>query len=165
MITVEELNDTEIGEVLRRVGYGHLACSRDDVPYVIPVHFAYDAGRIVVYTTEGKKSEIIAENPLVCLQAEDVIDNQHWESVIVNGTATRLTDEDEREATMRLITSVNPTLTPAVSIQWLDSWVRENLEVIYVITPDRKSGRRAVSISRKSGVDVQIGRSAKTLVY
>ena len=85
MIEIDEMSDPEIREFLRRVGYGHLACSRDDQPYVVPVNFAYRDGEIFVYTTEGKKTEFIAANPRVCLQAEEVEDNKHWQSVIVYG--------------------------------------------------------------------------------
>jgi nitroimidazol reductase NimA-like FMN-containing flavoprotein (pyridoxamine 5'-phosphate oxidase superfamily) len=143
MIEVKELSDSEIAELLRRTGYGHLACARGGEPYVVPVHFAYDDGDIYVYTTEGKKFEIIKENPRVCLQAEQVKDNQHWLSVIVDGEAVQIVDEQERERAMKLITAVNPTLTPAVSVHWMDNWVRENIEVIYRIHPLRVSGRRS----------------------
>lgn len=145
MIEIAELSDSEISELLERIGYGHLACSRDDTPYVVPVHYSYSAEGLFVYTTEGKKSEFIAANPRVCLQAEEVNDNHHWQSVIVDGVATRLTDEAEREIAFKKILEINPTLTPAVSIHWMDEWVRENIEVIYRIKPERMSGRRSVA--------------------
>jgi nitroimidazol reductase NimA-like FMN-containing flavoprotein (pyridoxamine 5'-phosphate oxidase superfamily) len=144
MIEVEELSEAEIEELLGRVGYGHLACSRANRPYVVPVHYAYQDGVIFVYTTEGKKSEIIKENPHVCLQAEEVTDNQHWQSVIVDGVAERITDGVEREKALELIIAVNPSLTPAVSIHWMDEWIRENIEAVYRVTPEHTSGRRAV---------------------
>ena len=145
MIEVKELSEDEISELLKRTGYGHLACSRDGEPYIVPIHFAYDDGEIYVYTTEGKKYEIIKKNPRVCLQAEHVVDNENWQSVIVDGEAVQIEDEKERERAMKLITAVNPTLTPAVSIRWMDSWVRENIEVIYRIRPLRTSGRRSAA--------------------
>ena len=145
MIEVEELREDEIRGLLSRLHYGHLAVADDDVPYVVPVHFAYDNGEIIVYTTDGKKSVIINKNPLVCLQAEEVIDNEHWESVIVNGKAIRLTEDIEIANALKLITSINPTLTPAISVHWLDNWVKENIPVIYHIAPERSSGLRAAS--------------------
>jgi nitroimidazol reductase NimA-like FMN-containing flavoprotein (pyridoxamine 5'-phosphate oxidase superfamily) len=145
MIEVKELTDAEMVELLQSTAYGHLACSRNDEPYVVPVHFAYDDGEIYVYTTQGKKYEIIRSNPRVCLQAEQVRDNHHWRSVIVEGEAVQITDQEERERAMQKIASVNPTLTPAVSIRWMDNWVRENIEVIYRIYPLRMSGRRAAN--------------------
>ena len=144
MIEIEDLSEKEITAMLSRLGYGHLACCRGDVPYVVPVNFAFEEGRIYLYTTEGKKADFIASNPNVCLQAEDVVDNRHWQSVIVDGVASEIEDGDEREYALKLIVKVNPTLTPAVSIRWMDEWVRENIEVIYLIRPTATSGRRAL---------------------
>ena len=148
MIEVEELGNEQVEELLHRVQYGHLACADGDKPYVVPVHFAYDPPYIYVYTTEGKKSEIIDKNPKVCLQLEDVKDNSNWLSVIVDGEAEALLSEPERERARTAIARVNPTLTPAVSVRWMDNWVRENIEVIYRITPIETSGRASVAGSR-----------------
>ena len=141
---VSELSNDEILEILKRVIYGHLACSRNDEPYVEPIHFVSGEGEIFIYTTEGKKSEIIDANQRVCLQAEEVTDNQHWQSVIVDGVAERINEPFERERVMKLIVAVNPTLTPALSIHWMDNWVRENIEIVYRIKPTITSGRRAI---------------------
>src|SRR5258708_29413747 len=112
MIEVREMDNNEIVELLSRIGYGHLACSLRDQPYLVPIHYAYEGPKIYIYTTEGKKSEIIEKNPRICLQVEDVQDNKHWKSVIVTGEAERLTDEDKREAALKAIVIANPTLTP-----------------------------------------------------
>lgn len=144
MIEIEDLTDAEISDLLMRVGYGHLACCQDDRPYVVPVHYAYDGISIFIYTTEGKKFEIIRHNPNVCLQVEEVVDNRHWLSAVIDGIAIGLTHGPERGRALELVVSANPTLTPAVSIRWMDDWVRENIEVIYRITPTMTSGRRSV---------------------
>ena len=151
MIEVREMNDAEINEVLKHIGYGHLACSLNDKPYVVPIHYAYAERKIYIYTTEGKKTQMIGENPNVCLQVEDVKDNKHWKSVIITGTAEQLTSEDAREAALKAIVAVNPTLTPAVSIHWMDNWVRENIEVVYSITPSEMTGRLSVASHEIAG--------------
>ncbi len=115
MIQVEELSDSEINALLSRVGYGHLACSRDAQPYVVPVHYAFHGGEVYIYTTEGKKFEVIRTNPLVCLQVEEIMDNQHWTGVIVDGVAEQMTEPAERPKAIDLVIAVNPTLTPALS--------------------------------------------------
>src|SRR5262244_1054115 len=76
MIEVREMSDKGIEELLSRVGYGHLACCLDDKPYLVPIHYAYDGTNVYIYTTEGKKSEIIERNPNICLQVEDVRTNR-----------------------------------------------------------------------------------------
>ncbi len=144
MIEVVDLSESEITDLLKRVGYGHLACCKEGKPYVVPVHYAFEDGGIYIYTTEGKKADIIAVNPAVCLQVERVVDNRNWESVIVEGIAAKLPRGAERDKALESVVAVNPTLTPAVSIRWLDEWVKENIEVIYRVTPTTTSGRRSL---------------------
>lgn len=148
MIEIEEMYDDEIRKTLKRLNYAHLACCRDDLPYVVPVHYAYDGEHIFIYTTEGKKAEMLRANPELCLQAEDVADKENWVSVIAFGQAERLVDEDERRSALDRILEINPRLTPAVSIRWMDSWVRENVEVIYRVRPRKMTGRRTVDRNR-----------------
>ena len=87
MLEILEMGRDEIDRLLSRVGYGHLACSRDDQPYVLPIYYTYDGGQIYVYTTVGLKSEIIANNPKVCLQIEEIKPDGAWRSLVVMGDA------------------------------------------------------------------------------
>ena len=150
MIEIEEMRAGEAREVLGQLNYAHLAVSKDNIPYVVPVHYAFDGDDLFIYTTEGKKADIIKVNPEICLQAEDVEDNENWKSVMVAGTAERITDEDSREKALDLILKINPKLTPAIGIRWMDSWVRENVEVIYRITPRSVTGRQTIKRGRSA---------------
>jgi nitroimidazol reductase NimA-like FMN-containing flavoprotein (pyridoxamine 5'-phosphate oxidase superfamily) len=145
MIEVRELGNNEIEELVSRIDYGHLACCVDDEPYVVPIHYAYDPPYIYVYTTEGKKSKILRQNPRVCLQIEDVRDNENWSSAILFGEAEQLTDETERAQAIEAVARINPTLTPAVSVRWMDNWVRENIEVVLRIVVLEMTGRTSVA--------------------
>ncbi len=164
MLEVQEMTNNEIEEVLARVGYGHLACARDNRPYVVPVHYAYDKPNIYIYTTEGMKTDIIKANPQVCLQIEEAVDNGNWRSVIANGDAEQITDLKEREEVLRLILATNPTLTPAISIRWMDNWVRENREVVYRIKPSLITGRSSVKV-KISAAFAQPGNARKSQIY
>lgn len=147
MIEVQEMSDNEIEEILQRVGYGHFACARNNRPYIVPIHHAYSKPNIYIYTTEGLKTEIISANPEVCLQVEEVIDNGDWRSIVIHGEAEQIVDRIEREEALKLITGVNPTLTPAISIRWMDNWIRENREVVYRIKPSTITGRSSVKVN------------------
>ena len=144
---VLDLNEHEIEDMLRRNNYGHLACSLNDKPYVVPMNFAYEMPFIFVYTTAGMKSEILYMNPQICLQVEELVDRSDWRSVIVYGNATRIIDPKERERIFALILESNPTLMPAMSIRWTDNWIRENKEVVYRIDPTEMSGRAAQKVN------------------
>lgn len=150
MIEVEDMGKKDIEKVLENIRFGHLGCSVDDIPYVVPIHYAYQKPDLYLYTTEGKKFEMISQNPNVCLQVEDIIDGTQWKSVIVTGKAEQVTDFKERERVVELIKESNPTLTPAISIRWMDNWIRENREVVYRISPDSITGRSSLKVVVKA---------------
>ncbi len=158
MIAVEEMSSGQIKEVLRRVGYGHLGLARGSHPYVVPINYPFDDPYIYIYTTEGKKTEIIKDNPEVCLQVEDVKSKKDWQSIIITGEAVQITELEERERALEFILATNPTLTPAISIRWMDSWVRENIEVVYRILPRMMTGRSTVE---HAGADKEFSEQEK----
>lgn len=164
MIEVQEMANDEIEEVLQSVGYGHFACAHNNQPYVVPINYAYCKPYIYIYTTDGKKTDIIKANPQVCLQVESVTDNGNWRSVVFNGKAEQITDAKEREEILRLILQTNPTLTPAISIRWMDNWVRENREIVYRIKADVVTGRSAVNVETRAAF-AQTGITRKSRVY
>lgn len=164
MIQVQEMVQGEIEGILQRIGYGHFACARNNQPYVVPIHYAYEKPDIYIYTTEGMKTEIINSNPHVCLQVEDVVSNTDWRSVVVYGDAERIDDPDEREKVLRLILQTNPTLTPAISIKWLDNRIRENHEIVYRIKPRMLTGRYSVIVKR-SAAFAQPGPMRKSQLF
>jgi len=145
MLEVKDMTHDEIEGLLERIRYGHLGCAQNNHPYVVPIHFAYADRTIYIYTTEGKKSGMIDANAEVCLQVEEVMDDESWSSVIIVGDAERLTDASGREKALAAITAANPTLTPALSSRWVDKWVREqrDTEVVYRINRKTSTGRQA----------------------
>lgn len=147
MLEVKDMTHGEMEDLLDRVRYGHLGCSRNNHPYVVPIHFALDEHTVYIFTTEGKKSEMIDSNPEVCLQVEEVIDDENWSSVVIVGDAERLSNGNERDKAFAAISEANPTMTPALSFRWVDEWVREqkDTEVIYRINRKTTTGRRAGS--------------------
>ena len=142
MLELVEMPSNEMRALLTAVAYGHLGCSKDGNPYVLPINYAYEEPDIYIFTTEGMKTNYMDANPEVCLQVEEVTDQTHWRSVIAHGPAERLTTSEDIEHAMQLITLRNPTLTPALSTLWADAWGRASNVAIYRIRPHRLSGRR-----------------------
>ncbi|HEX8707188.1 MAG TPA: pyridoxamine 5'-phosphate oxidase family protein [Pyrinomonadaceae bacterium] len=145
MIQVEDMPLEEMQELLRKVGFGHLGCTREGRPYVVPMNFSYDSHNLYFFTTEGTKTDYIAANPEVCFQVEEVHDPSHWRSVMVIGRAERITSPDQMEHAMGLITERNPTLTPAVNRTQVDTWGRANKVALYRLRPDIIDGRKTIS--------------------
>jgi nitroimidazol reductase NimA-like FMN-containing flavoprotein (pyridoxamine 5'-phosphate oxidase superfamily) len=144
MIEIRDLSESEILVIIARNSFAHIGCSRHNTPYVVPIHYAYQDPYIYIFTTQGKKTEILSVNPQVCVQIEEIVDHKNWASVVIDGEADEIFAEDERDEALKLITKTNPELTPAISIRWMDNWIRENISILYRITPLSMSGRASV---------------------
>jgi nitroimidazol reductase NimA-like FMN-containing flavoprotein (pyridoxamine 5'-phosphate oxidase superfamily) len=144
MLKVEDMAPGEMHALLQRESFGHLGCARGGRPYVVPMQYAYDAKEIYFFTTQGMKTKYIDANPQVCLQVEEITDSTHWRSVMVVGKAEQLTNTEETQRAMKLITERNPSLTPAISATQLDTWGRAVDIVLYRIIPELIDGRKTV---------------------
>ncbi len=144
MLKVEDMAPAEMHALLQRQSYGHLGCSREGRPYVVPMQYAYDGKELYFFTTEGMKTQFIEANPKVCLQVEEITDSTHWRSVMVIGQAEQLTNPEETQRAMKLITERNPSLTPAISATQLDTWGRAVDIALYRIIPELIDGRKTV---------------------
>ena len=144
MLNVKDMPLGEMQALLLRGGFGHLGCSRDDHPYVVPMNYAYDGQDLYFLTTEGTKTEFIAANHEVCFQVEEVTDAAHWRSVMVIGEARRLTRTDELERAMQLIAERNQSLTPALNKTDIGAWHRPNNLAVYRVRADAIYGRKTV---------------------
>jgi nitroimidazol reductase NimA-like FMN-containing flavoprotein (pyridoxamine 5'-phosphate oxidase superfamily) len=144
MLKVEDMAPAEMHALLQRASFGHLGCSREGRPYVVPMNYAYDGKELYFFTTEGMKTQFIEANPKVCLQVEEITDSTHWRSVMVIGKAEQLANAEETQRAMKLITERNPSLTPAISATQLDALGRAVDIALYRITPELIDGRKTV---------------------
>jgi nitroimidazol reductase NimA-like FMN-containing flavoprotein (pyridoxamine 5'-phosphate oxidase superfamily) len=142
MLEIKDMPQGEMVALLLRGKLGHLGCSRDGHPYVVPMHYAYDGECLFFFTTEGTKTDYITANPEVCFQVEEITDASRWLSVMVFGRAERVTKIEETERAMRLITERNPTLTPALNETKIGAWKRFNNVGIYRVRPHSLCGRK-----------------------
>ena len=142
MLKIEVMAQGEIVALLLRAHYGHLACARDNQPYVVPMNYVFDAQHIYFFTTEGTKTEYMAANQQVCFQVEEIMDAGRWRSVMATGRAERVSALAETERAMRLIVERNPTLMPALGHTESGAWTRLNHIAIYRIRPAACYGRK-----------------------
>ena len=149
MLDIDEMGQKEIHELLHKVGYGHLGCIHEGKPYVIPMSYYLEAEDIYLFTTIGMKTHNIDANPEICLQVEDIHDPLHWRSVIVNGRASRLTEQPDIDRVMHLVKERNPTLSPAINRTWIDSQGRAEAIAIYRIDASEMSGRTTDGVSSR----------------
>jgi len=93
----------EVEELLtREPRIAHLATCRDGRPHVAPLWYNYRAGTAEIATT-GRKLTNLRHNPRVALSVQEDDDGSAIWGVILQGTASVVEDEAEREAVLRRI--------------------------------------------------------------
>lgn len=90
---IQDMTQQEIKEFLARATIGRLACAKDNQPYVIPLSFAYDAVSLYSLTSAGTKVDWMRENPKVCIEFDEIVATNNWQSVVVTGIFEELTSE------------------------------------------------------------------------
>ena len=149
MLDIDEMGQKEIHELLHKVGYGHLGCIHEGKPYVIPMNYYLEDSDIYLFTTIGMKTHDLDANPEICLQVEEIRAPLHWRSAIVNGRASRLTEQEDIDRVMHLVKERNPMLSPAINRTWTDSQGRAEVIAIYRIHETEMSGRTTDGVSSR----------------
>ena len=83
----------------RKPRIAHLATCRDDRPHVAPLWYNYRAG-VVEITTTGRKLTNLRHNHRVALSVQEDDDGSAVWGVTLQGTATVVEDEAERDAVL-----------------------------------------------------------------
>ena len=136
------MTDVEIDDLLAEVGFGVLSMSLDDVPYGVPLSFGYDGDDrlyfvFVGHSDEGRKTEYAERADVVSFLAYDVVADDDWRSVIVEGSLDRITIDDweaAREALgengwrPQLLADVDPDQDPRVWALEIESASGRKLE-------------------------------------
>ena len=83
-------------------------------PYVVPVHFVHDQGRIYVHSARaGKKISMLGENPRVCVEVDDFIGlksadkacdyGTRFRSLIAFGRARIVEEREDKRRALQLL--------------------------------------------------------------
>jgi len=86
----------------------------------VPVYFAYDNGYLYSFATVGQKIEWMRANPLVCVEADEVVSPEQWVSVIVFGRYEELPDTPEWQGTR----TAAHTLLKRNAVWWEPAYVK-----------------------------------------
>jgi uncharacterized protein len=143
---IRDLNTDQCIELLKRATLGHLGCALAGQPYVVPIHFSFDAERHCLYgfSAVGQKIAWMRENPHVCVEVPDIADKNRWATVVVFGRYEEIQDSPEfaetRKRVWDLFQQRNEWWLPAAA----KHGSREAASVlIYQIHIDRLTGRSA----------------------
>jgi hypothetical protein len=144
---ISKMQDQECRETLRRLSFGRLGCARENQPYIVPVYFAFELDNFYGFATFGQKIEWMRANPHVCIQADEVIAQDNWVSVIALGTYEELSEGSEKAQERRKAQS----LLEKRAMWWQIAYVESNVRgepraspaVFYRVDVEEISGLRA----------------------
>lgn len=89
---IKAMNEAECLDFLSSNRLARLACSLDDRPYLIPIHYAFRNHFLYSFSMPGRKIETMRTNPHVALLVEEFSENRQWKSVIAEGRFEELPD-------------------------------------------------------------------------
>ena len=86
------LSTLECTKLLITSRLGHLACTKDGRPYVVPIYFAYSDNHLYAFSMPGKKIDWMRANPQVSIFVHKRGRGSEWRSVVVDGRYEELPD-------------------------------------------------------------------------
>lgn len=142
------LPEEEAKEILLREKYGVLSTiGADGYPYGVPISYAYADGKIYMHgaAETGAKFKNMQSNHKVCftvIGSTKVLPNQFstlYESVIVFGTASRLTDTAEKQ---RGLEAIITKYSPEFQEEGMQYIVKMGGKAdVYAIVPEQITGK------------------------
>lgn len=143
-MVIHEMTEQDCRAMLARTTVARLACARNNQPYVVPVHVDLDADFLYGYATLGQKIEWMRANPAVCLEVDELMNDQHWASVVIFGRYEELASVPEHQDSRR----VAEWLFQRHAMWWEPASVplashERRPPIVFRIRIDRMTGRRA----------------------
>ena len=143
-MVIEEMTQVECRAVLARTNLARLACALNNQPYIVPIHVDYYDAYLYGFSTLGKKIEWMRQNPLVCLELDEITTHTQWTSLIVFGEYEELPETSEFAGSRRLAEQLfqrHPVWWEPAAVPLRDQQPRSRILFRILIT--RVTGRRA----------------------
>jgi len=96
------MTERECRARLAGTNVARLACARNNQPYVVPIHVDLDGDYFYGYATLGQKIEWMRQNPLVCVEIDELRAHGQWASVVVFGHYEELPNTPRYEGPRRV---------------------------------------------------------------
>jgi uncharacterized protein len=100
-IAIRTLDHAEALALLSAHHVGRLAYAWKQRVDIEPLHFVHEGDWLYVRTSPGSKLTMLAHQPWVALEVDDVRGLHEWESVVVHGTVQQLDPDEGGEARTR----------------------------------------------------------------
>ena len=142
---IQDISSEMCIDLLKRTNIGRLACVKDLQPYVVPISFVYSSNFIFGFSTVGQKVDWMRANPLVCLEVDEIADQQNWRTVVVFGKYKELTDQEGRTAAHDLLAKSASWWEPGYSKTVIEGKTRPLEPIYFRISIDKMTGHQALS--------------------
>ena len=119
---IKQLSSTEIGDLLSKQIVGRIGCYYENEIYVVPISYAYEDNAIYCHSLEGKKMEMMRNNPKVCFQVDEMKDMGNWKSVIAWGDFEELCDEKEKIRALKILLERHLPFISSITTHLGDAW-------------------------------------------
>ena len=137
---METLVASAVARLLENEPVAHVGVVADGTPYVTPISFVWMDDALWFRTMPGRRLDAMVANPkLSCEVSRFELDTGYWESVIVDGTAEVMADEDVETTVMNAIRAKYRRIT-RMALD-LPPDVLPHVGVIIRVEPTHVSGR------------------------
>lgn len=144
---VRTMTTLECAKLLDSNRLCHIACAKDDQPYVVPAYFVHAENHLFMFSMLGKKIEFMRANPRVSVLVEEDGKHREWKSVIVDGRYKELPDEighkRDRDHAWSILSKYNDWWEPGALKPLLPPVSNEMSHVFFRVSIDQISGREA----------------------
>ena len=114
----------EMERLLEKCPFGNLGLFFQNEPYVVPVSYKYNQGRIFFHGAKrGKKMEFLKGNNRVCFEVDEWEKPRAWASVICYGTATLRDDIEARKEWNEVLTGQKSSDEVVAGLEMGNSYV------------------------------------------
>jgi uncharacterized protein len=143
-MVIQEMSEQECRAMLGSTNVARLACARNNQPYIVPIHVDLDGEFLYSYATLGQKIEWMRQNPLVCLEFDELTTHGQWASVVVYGRYEELPPTPEYESSR----TVAERLFQRHPVWWEPASVplaahEQRTRIVFRVRIGRVTGRRA----------------------
>ena len=143
-MVIQEMTAQECRAMRAGTNLARLACAHDNQPYIIPIHVDLEGEYLYCYATLGQKIEWMRQNPLVCVEVDEVRTHGQWASLVVFGHYEELPNtpayDGPRSVAERLFER-HPVWWEPASVPLADH--EQRTRIVFRIHLGRVTGRRS----------------------
>jgi len=142
MVTVA-MDQPEIDDLLRRGIVGRLAMVTSEGPYVVPLGYVFENGRIGFHSSpRGRKVESFGKDHRVCFEVDEANPEiTQYKSVLIFGTIEETRD---RETKLRILKGLVEKY-PTEKRRKIDFKECVDEAAVFLITPEKLTGKKRVA--------------------